>query len=280
MIQAVLIAAGVLAGCAIMTIVAGKYVFAALARLEGYDFTEQAVDKDNKAVLIRFAGFLGAMILGTMQSHIPVGPWYLDMLAYGQNMLMTFVALVVALFINDMIILRDVRHTDEVAGKANIAVALIEMGSFIATAMILAGSILADGGFWVLIGWFAIGQSVLFGLTWLYSKVFASALKAIEVDANPACGLLLAAFLISAGIMIGRIIPSDMPFGMGLLVVAGSTALWLVVVAVIELVFNYAVLPRGQMIKEIMEDRNWGVAAVGALIQVPFTISFVQHLVN
>ena len=269
---------------------AGVAVFTAHQnRFEGYNFGYEAYVQNNPAVLARFCGFMAALFIAAASAYQP----YDSVLATMTNIVMviTFalVALVASQYVNDHLILRNVRNTDEVVGKRNLAVAIVEMSTYLATALIFAGGTHdASHGFWFNALWFIIGQAFMIGAVQLFATLALAPggigapvfYKKIE-GGNAACAVSLAGFVLSGGIVIGSML-SKQPttFGEDLKWIALALVGWLVLMALTRMAVMaitwFTSLRLAWFPDELGKDNNWAAGLFDGVMFVAITAAFIS----
>ncbi len=193
-------------GLLIVTLLIGRGAFGLQARIHGYSLDTEAFDNNNQAVLIRLGGMmLGLFIAVFTGSYHPMTDTVMNNLFNAaQAAALGLGALMVSQYINDWLILSTVDNNDAVVKKKNTAVALVEAATYLATALIFAGSMASPGSNLFLgIAWFILGQAFLIGLTYLHQIMVPSAVEKIG-NGNNACAFSLAGFLFSGGLRSGR----------------------------------------------------------------------------
>ncbi len=169
-----------------------------------FDDRMEIEDKGNMAVSLRQVGLLvglGFALTGPLSGASQ--SFWLDV----QNMfiegLIVIGLLTISSYINDHLILHSVDNNKAVQ-ENNIAVGIVEMGSYVATGLIAAGSFSGDGGgLGSAIVFFAIGQALLVIISALASYGFGFD-PAFQVGhGNQAAGVVFGGFLVSMGIILG-----------------------------------------------------------------------------
>lgn len=258
----------------IAAIVIGRVVFGLQANYaENYSFTEAVVTKDNPAVLVRFAGMIGALLVATFGSYWPTGAGIMADAGSGTVALVgALIALILSRYINDFVILHEVNNNKEVVENRNIAVAVVEFATYLGTALIFIGG-MRDPSHGIIynLSWFVLGQVFLIGLSRLYSWFVPKVFEEIG-KGNTACALSLGGFLLSGAMVIGTLISGEANGWFGdtvkLLV---CLIVWLAVMFVSKLAIDRVVIPGNRMVKEMVEDKNWGVGLVDCTASIGIT---------
>lgn len=145
-------------------------------RTTKFDDDHQIVDQGNVAVGIRRAGlYLGGMIgmAGVLSgSSNGLAADLLGILGFG---LAAYAALFAARFICHRLVLRGISDDDECL-RGNAAVGIVQFGFFLATGLLLNGSLSGDGGDWwsgaqSFVLFFLLGQGVLLVLAFGFQRL-------------------------------------------------------------------------------------------------------------
>jgi hypothetical protein len=98
---------------------------------------------------------------------------------------------------------------DDVVERANVSAAIAISGAMLAITLCYAGGNIGDGpGWWVVVFSAALATMALFA-GWLLLEFTSAVSETVTVDRDPAAGLRLAAFLIAAGLILGRAVAGD-----------------------------------------------------------------------
>ena len=109
-------------------------------------------------------------------------------------------------YLNDWLILYDFDNNREVVGEKNIAVAIVEGATYLASAYVVGGTFYDwESGWWLAIVWFLIGQVLLIALGLLY-RIFARGTAEALDRHNIAVGISLGGFLLAGGMVSGAVI--------------------------------------------------------------------------
>ncbi len=264
-------------GLLIVTLIIGRGAFGLQARIHGYSLNTEAFGNNNQAVLIRLGGMmLGLFIAVFTGSYHPMTDTVMNnLLNAAQAAALGLGALVVSQYINDWLILSTVDNNDAVVKKKNTAVAIVEAATYLATALIFAGSMASPGSNLFLgIAWFILGQAFLIGLTYLHQIMVPSAVEKIG-NGNNACAFSLAGFLFSGGLAIGAAVhgaPNN--FFTDLLSVVVSAIAWVIVMFVSWFAMGL-LRSRKSLNAEMAEEDNMSVGLLQAGIYIAFTIGFI-----
>ncbi len=269
---------GMLVVMMLALLIVARLVFGVVSRLEGFSLTYETVINDNPAIGIRYGTFLLAVVISFLSVLHPSGlGWMEDANIVAGYGLLAIVLLVISRWINDFFILYDFRNNREVIGEKNVSVAIVEAGTFLATAFIMSGALGGwEGGFWIALMWFGIGQAFLIILNLLYRLTTWGVGPALDTH-NTACGVSLGGFLLSGGIVLGAAVSGPVTSLLGdVTAVAVYVAWWLVMVVLVHFVLNFLLLPGSRLRKEIMEDRNVGAAVIETAVALATTLFYIK----
>src|SRR3989344_491952 len=221
-----------------MLLLIARYSFSGVARLQKYSFTKEALEEDNKAVLIRLAGFFFATMVAFKSTFEPAGLGILfDLSVLFSTVFMALVALFASMWVNDALILHHFDNNDEVVKKKNVAVAIVEASTMIATAFIFSGAFTGNDNMFVMeVVWFVIGQAMLICFAVLYRFVIKDATFRLQ-EQNEAVALSMGGFLLGSGIALGNAVAG--PFNgwvIELLNVGLYMLVWILVMVMLRIV--------------------------------------------
>ena len=245
-------------------------------KLEGYDPVNELLLRDNPALGLRYALFAIAVVFSLLgifdRSQGDSGAANFAL----QGILATFL-IYISRFLNDWFILYHFSNNREVVQEKNIAVALIEGATYMASAYVI-GSAFSDwqSGVATAIVWFLIGQLLMVLLAILYRIVAHGTDSALD-DQNLAVGISLSAFLLAGGMVCGAVIsgPSS-GWRQDLLTVAAYLATWSVVMLAAHLISDRLVFRSTRMRDEVTEQRNIAAALFKAVIFISVTLGFTH----
>lgn len=252
-----------------------RAAFGLVGRAQGYNFAEQAIDKDNPAILLRFAGMLFGTLVAFVGIIHPTGfGWEEDVKMLVQNGLLAIGAIIISGWVNDKLILPGVDNTQALLQSGKVSVGIVECATYTATGLIFASAVGGPlGGLLENLGWFVAGQVLLIVLSLCYRVIVRGGHQAIY-GGNVACAFGLGGFLLSGGYALSVAIGhahemAQVPLYMGT---------WLLFMVVIELLLNFVIIPGHRMRSELVKDNNWGVGLVNALVLFGATFSFVSFV--
>ncbi len=252
-----------------------------------YKLDDQLTSKDNPALALSVTGyyigviiiFLGAAI-GADAAQLTTQQLVTGMLIDVAYALGGIVLLNLGRGILDRIVLRQFSTIKEIIEDRNVGTGAVEFGSYVATALIVAGAIFGEipaeaafaGAFTgpiTALAFFVIGQItlVLFSLFYQFITKYDIYCE-IEKD-NVAAGVAFGANMIAIGVIVLKAATqqfSSFQVSVGeyvILAVVGFVALFL-----IRLVVDHILLPNTTLKDEIARDRNIGAAWIEGAVAI------------
>jgi len=172
--------------------------------------------------------------------------------------------LLVAREFNDRFMLHDIKN-DEQAKAGNIAVGIVEFGSYLATGLILNGTFTGEGGTYgqaigSTLAFAALGQIALLVVFWLYELITPfSVVKWVNKN-NIAAAIPAAAFLVAFGnIARGAIAGPFVSWGVDLQGFAISFVIGVVLFAILRIVIDRRFVPKIKVKAAVEGDEAKGV---------------------
>ena len=257
-------------------VVAARFVFGLVCRMEGYSLNDEIASKDNPAIGARFAFFLIAVVLSFSNIIHPSGiSFYEDLSLIGKYSTVVIAMLLVSRYVNDYLILSGFDNNKEVVGEKNVAVALVEGATYVGTAFIISGALAGwQGGYLVSFCWFILGQAFFILLAWVYRRFVPDTFNALDTH-NHACALSLGGLLLSGGYALGKAVSgqfhswsSDLP-DVGLYILG-----WMIFMFIAALVADKVMLPTTKLRDEVMRQRNIAAGAIEGAAFISTTLLY------
>ena len=245
-------------------------------KLEGYDPINELLMRDNAALGLRYAMFAIAVVFSLL-GIFDRGQGDSGAADFTLHAILATLLIYISRFLNDWFILYHFSNNREVVEEKNIAVALIEGATYMASAYVIGGAFYDwQSGLLNSLFWFIIGQLLLAILALLYRAVARGTDKALD-DQNFAVGISLGAFLLAGGMVCGKVI-SGLSTGWrnDMLTVAAYLATWIVTMLVAHLASDRLAFRTSKMADEITEQRNIAAALFKAVIFISVTFGFTQ----
>ena len=264
----------------------GKSSLGLLAHLQRFDLDRELVHKDNAALSLTFAGYMGAMGLmlsGDMQALSAGGESMSDM---GTTALYSIVWALIGMLlmflahmINDHILMRSFSNVEAIVSGANVAAGLAEAGSYLAAGLvvtqIVAGADRSDESerweeFASCVLWFTLSNLVMVVYIRFFEKFEATYDQQQEIhQKNAAAGLYFALHVLAVGVIIsGAVGATDSLLTFFVWSVFGTA-----VTVGARAILKPRVLALDQsksqtLFSEIKEDQNWGATLVVGVLTV------------
>ncbi len=251
-----------------------------------YNLDEQLTHFDNNAVSVSVTGyFIGvtAVFVGAY-----TGPssnnLAMDFLAVAGYSIAGVLLLNLTRIINERFILYKFSVQKEIIHDQNPGTGVVEGASYVATALIIAGSVngqyLAEwvlinkafSGFLSTIVFYLIGIVCLIGFARIYNWLSPFDLHAeIEKD-NIAAGLGFSGAIISIGIIIMRAVKGDLTdWGTDLMTLGLDILIVFIYLIVVRFVFDKFILRNSDLNTEISRDQNIGAGLLEMMIAICFS---------
>lgn len=238
-----------------------------------YQMREEMTARDNPALGMSVAGYYLAVLIICMGPLLTPAadveaPLWKDLLATGGYTLLGIVLLNAARFIVDLVLLPDFSTVKEIVQDRNAGMGAVEMGAYIASGLVIAGSLHGRGGgpetaFAI----FFIGQVLLVGYGRLYRIACRYDIHAeIERD-NVAAGIAFGLNLVAMGVILMKAVGGEF-FGWEshLARIAIYSGLGATFLLLLRFIVDYLLLPGVRIRDEIVQDRNTNAAWVEGVV--------------
>lgn len=263
------------AGILLLLIVLAGFLWLT-GKIEGYDPVNEMLFRDNPALGVRYALFTVAVVFALLgifdRSEGDSGAWL-----FAQHAFLAVLLIYLSRYLNDWLILYHFSNNREVVQEKNVAVALVEGATYMASAYVIAGAFYDwENGLLVALVWFFVGQLLLIALAALY-RVASQAVDAALDEKNLAVGISLGGFLLSGGMVCGAVIsgPSQ-GWRHDILIVAVYLTSWLLLMLVAHMVSDRLVLRSSRLGDEVVEQRNIAAALFKAVIFLALTLGYTH----
>lgn len=239
-----------------------------------FSVREEMTARDNPAVGLSMAGYyIGVLIVcaGPLSTPPPEGasvPLWRDLLVTAGYAGLGIVLLNAARVVVDRFLLRDFSTVQEIVHDRNAGTGAVEMGAYVASSLVVAGSLQGQGGgVHTTLALFAVGQVglVLYGA--LYRLVCRYDVHAeIEKD-NVAAGVAFGLNLVAMGLISMKAVSGDfLGWGSHLAQVGVVYGIGVVFLVALRFLVDYLLLPGVRIHDEIVKDRNLNAAWVEGVV--------------
>ncbi len=240
----------------------GKFVHDAINR--EYRLTYELVERDNAALALAITGYYFGLTFGIAGAvtgeSLGIVDDLIDLFIYGIE---SVILLNISWFVCDKIILYKFRIKDELIRDQNQGTGAVVCAVFIASGLIVFGSVSGEGGnIWTAAAFWAIGQVFLILAAVVYNLITPYDIhEQIEKD-NVAAGVGFAGALVSMGIIIGLAAERDFhSWSRDLPAYLGIAAIGLALLPVMRFLTDKVLLPTVRLTAEIAEQEKPNVGA-------------------
>lgn len=234
-----------------------------------FSVKDELVKKDNCAFALSLVGYylglvfaIGGVVVGESEGILTD---LIDIFIYGP---IAIILMNISAFINDKFILYQFNNKKEIIEDQNAGTGVVELAIYVATGMIIFGSISGEGGGIVtLLVFWAIGQVSFIIIGRVYDLITPYCVhEQIEKD-NVAAGVCFAGAIIGVANIVRHAISGDFTsWSESLLTYAGYFVLGIVLLPLIRLYTDKVLLPGAKLTDVIVnqEKPNLGAAFIAA----------------
>lgn len=240
-------------------------------RLTPYNINHEISEKDNKAVAVAFAGYLLAITIIFAGSLLgPTKGLIQDLTSVASYSVIGIILLNISSVINDKLILPKFNNTKELVEDQNAGTGAVLAGSYIASGLIVAGSIHGEGGgLETALVFFVLGQLALIIFAKIYNKITSFDIhEEIEQD-NVAVGVAMGGAFIALGIILmngssGNFI--SWQYNLSYFLVSSLVAFTLL--PIFRFFMDKILMPHYDVDHEIHHDRNLGAGILDGIVLI------------
>ena len=228
------------------------------------------------AFVMRSALFAIAVILALLgifdRSQGDSGVWF-----FTQHALLAVTLIYLSRYLNDWLILYHFSNNREVVQEKNVAVAVVEGATYLASAYVIGGAFYDwKNGLAIALVWFLIGQLLLILLAFLY-RLAGKGVDAALDQHNLAVGVSLASFLLSGGMVCGAVVSGpSRGWRSDILTVAIYLGMWVFLMLIAHLMTDKLTFRSSRLGDEVMEQRNIAAALFKAVIFIALTLGYTH----
>ena len=242
--------------------------------LTPYDINPE-LRKSNVAVSVSLMGYLLATVIVLLGAFLGPSKGLLeDTYVFVGYSLLGIALLNIARFINDKLLLRKFCNIKEIVDDQNSGAGAVEFGSYIASGLVVAGSIHGEGGgIHTALVFFGLSQIVLILFAFLYDFITPFDVHAeIERD-NVAAGVAFGGTLVALGIILFKGTVGDfISWQYNLINFAVSAGTSFVILPVIRFALDKVMLPKTDLNLAISQDRNLAIGLLEMTTAVSFAV--------
>ena len=268
----------VYAGMGVVVLLIGKLV---QDLLTPYKINHQLRTKDNVALGLSITGYyLGTVIvfLGAVYQDFSViveglgftTDYWRSVLEVFLTSLAGIAALNLARAAVDRLVLHRFRTAQKIIDDQNAGTGAVEAGVYVATALVIAGSVSGEGGGpETSLAFAALGLLVLVLYALFYEITTSFNIHDEIEENNTAVGVALAGNLVAIGIVVFKAVFGDfVNWGEALAEFITFAALGFILLLAMRLVVDLLLFPRVKVARELAVDRNLGVALIESAVVV------------
>lgn len=235
----------------------------------GFTIQEELVEKDNAALALALVGYYFGLVLAI--GGVLAGPSrgfqedLIDILLYGP---LALLLMNLSGIFNEKLILHRFEHTTEVIRDQNLGVGATEGATYVATGLIIYGSVSGEGGsLLTCLAFWGLGQLALIGAGRAYALIVPFDVHRQIEEGNVAAGVSFAGALAGMGNIIRYAVSGDfLSWGENLTTFAIYFLLGILLLPLIRWVTDLLLLPGATFAQEIAQQErpNLGVAFLEA----------------
>lgn len=246
-----------------------------------FNLDEELTERDNVAVAVSASGYFAGITIIFVAAHSgPITGLVEDLISTSAWSLAGILLLNLSRVINDRLILYKFTPVKEMIREHNVGTGVIEAGAYIASALVIGGSIHGEGGGpETAIVFYLIGQIclVLFGI--LYRRLTPYSLREQIEQKNTAAGLGFAGGLISIGIIIMRAVSGHFTgWAEDLSTLVLDIGIIFIYLIAVRLIFDKLILRNSDLNTEIANDKNLGAGLLEMVVSICFSVALFYVL--
>lgn len=233
-------------------------------KLTPYDDDHEIEENSNISMGFRRAGLYVGMAIamaGALGGNGANGSFLKDIGLLAIDGLIIIPLIFIGRYVNDVFIIGTTKN-DEAVRSGNIAVGLAEFGTFIATGLVINGSLSGEGrSLWLdvqsTVAFFVLGQVIFVALTKLYQKSKHYDVVSEISSGNASAGVALAGMLIALGFIMRTSIAGSFTGWMSdIASFAASAAMGIMIILILRKIIDFLFLPNTTQEIEIKRDKN------------------------
>lgn len=248
-------------------------------RVTPFDDDCEITERSNTAVALRRVGLYLAIAFALAGATYSGGSAAARLKEFAIDAAVALLLLVTAGLINNHLMLKGIDNNAEI-GRGNRAVGLVELGSYIATGLILWASFTGEGGgILSAIVFTLLGQVALVAMFWIYEWLTPFNVVAQVNDNNAAAGLAVTGKLTALGVILAASIVGDFRgWTIDLISFGISAVIGIVLLLLLEKISDWLFLPRTTVTEEVERDRNVAAIALSQGIELAVAILVAASL--
>ncbi len=249
-------------------------------KMAGYSVKDEISKNDNTAVAVSLAGYLLAVSIIFMGCVLgPSTTLLADLTLVTEYCIVGVLLLYISHVINDKVILYQFKNRKELVEDRNVGTGAVEAGSYVASGLIVAGSVHGQGGgIETALAFFVLGQICLVLFAKVYNLITPFDVhEEIEKD-NFSAGVAFSGTLIAVGIILSKSAGGDFISWEANLTKFGIDALIaFILLPIFRIAIDKLVVRGEDLNEEISRDQNLGAGFLefGATVGFASVLFFV-----
>ncbi|CAN7668729.1 DUF350 domain-containing protein [Devosia sp. LjRoot16] len=238
-----------------------------------YKINQQLSESGNLAIGLAMSGYyLATALILVGALYGPSHGLLQDLLAVGGYSLAGIVLLNLSRWFNDWAILRKFDDTHQLIARRNVGVGAVHFGAYVATGLVIAGSVSGEGGGIVsMLVFFVLGQLSLLAFSLIYERLSPYSIHKTLVDSNVASGVAFAGHLIALAIIIMNASAGDfVNWPADLMAFFAADLIAFVFLPILRLIMDRMVIPGRSLGREIRDNGNLAAALLEATTAICF----------
>jgi uncharacterized membrane protein YjfL (UPF0719 family) len=246
----------------------------AMNRITAFDDDVEIFEKKNYAYLLQRVSIVAAQVIAMLAvlpdfdttRPLESAGW---LLAQG---LWVFVAVILARFVVDLVLLRKVNNTELIRG-GNLAMAVVESGFYLGLGFLIKGSLTgAASSYWLLIAstvvFSLLGVAFVVGVFWLHELLTKYDMRGRLREGNLATALEAAGIILGCSIVVSVGVAGDfVDWWVSLRAFLATAVIGVVMLYVMRWLIDLVII-RGYTVRTIQETNNAAAAALLAALMV------------
>jgi uncharacterized membrane protein YjfL (UPF0719 family) len=242
--------------------------------LTPYKIQEQ-LGKNNLAVSVSMTGYLLAVVIVILGAFLGPAKNFIDDIGkFIGYAVLGILLLNISRFINDKFLLRKFCNVKELIDEQNVGAGAVEFGAYIASGLVVAGSIHGEGGgVHTALAFFVLSQVALIVFTFLYDLITPFDVHDEIEKGNVAAGVAFGGTLAALGVILLKGTVGDfIGWRYNLINFALSAGSSLIFLPLVRMLLDKILLPNLDLNHAISRDRNVAVGCLEMTVAVSFAV--------
>lgn len=240
-----------------------------------YRLNEELAENDNLAVGLSMSGYyLATAAIYVAALYGPTRGLVHDLITVGGYSLLGIGLLNLARWFSDRAVLRKFDDTHQLVNEKNVGVGAVHCGAYIATGLVIAGSIAGEGGGLLsVIVFFVLGQLSLLLFALIYERLLPYDIHEALLGRNVASGVAFAGHLVALAIIIMNASAGNfVDWGKDLTEFLIADIVAFIFLPILRLVMDRMTIAGQSLGREIQVDANVGAALLEATTAICFAV--------